>query len=161
MKIINLKVYASRDELIEMLKNNEAVNKNVKFNTEKGTPHIHLKEKGEKVKLTCEYMGGATKDNAFFNGTRFSGRITERDGCSAVKGVVTTAPIFHLCLALMFVAFIVFCIVRQGFSVVPICLIIFDVFMYWNEFKKQGIIQRYLYRAVKRLEDRKTGNAAR
>ena len=59
MKIINLKVDASRDELIEMLKNNEAVNKNVKFNTEKGTPHIHLKENGEKVKLTCEYMGGA------------------------------------------------------------------------------------------------------
>ena len=161
MKIIHLKVDAPRDELVSMLKNNDAVNKNVKFNTGKGIPHIHLKENGERIKLTCEYMGGATKDNAFFNGTRFSGKITEKDGCSTVKGVVTTAPIFHLCLAIMFVAFIVFCIVRKGFSVVPICLIVFDVFMYWNEFKKQGIIQRYLYRAAKRLEDKRSNNEVR
>lgn len=155
MKIVNLKIDASRGEIIEMLKDNDAVNKNVKFNTEKGTPHIHLKEKGEKIKLTCEYIGGATKDNAFLSGTGFSGKIIERDGYSTVKGIVTTAPIFHLALALMFAIFIVFCIIRQGFSVVPICLVIFDVFMYWNEFKKQGIIERYIYRAVKRLEAKK------
>ena len=33
-----------------------------------------------KLKIKCEYIGGATKDNAFIDGTRFSGRITEKNG---------------------------------------------------------------------------------
>ena len=157
MKIIKISSTASRDELMAMLEDNEAVNKNVTFQATKGTPHIHLREKGKRIRLTCEFVGGATKDNAFLDGTRFIGKITDDENGSTVKGVITTAPIFHAVLIALFAAFVVMCIIRQGFNVVPLCLVAFDVFMYWNEFKKQGIIERYLKRAVKRLEARKNG----
>ena len=105
-----------------------------------------------KLKIKCEYIGGATKDNAFIDGTSFVGKIAEKNGKTEIKGVITTPLIFHLILAVMFIAFVAVCISKQGFSIVPLCLIVFDVFMYKDEFKKQGLIERYIARAVKRLE---------
>ena len=64
--------------------------------------------------------------------------------------MITTAPIFHAFLILFFVASVVAMIVMRGFNAVPICLIIFDVFMHKDEFRKQGIIARYISRAAKR-----------
>ena len=112
-------------------------------------------ETGGKIKIKCEYMGGATKDNAFIDGTVFRGKIIEKTGVTEIKGLITTAVIFHTILIAFFVAFVAVCIARQGFSIVPICLVIFDIFMYKDEFKKQGIIERYVYRAVKISEREK------
>ena len=154
MKIVKYKADVTAEELIALLKNNEAVNKNVRFESETKIPYIHVKEKGEKIKLTCEYMGGATKDNAFLEGTAFSGKIRECEGGCEIKGIITTAPIFHTVLFLMFAAFIVMCIIKQGFNIVPLCLIVFDIFMYKDEFKKQGIIDRYIARAVRRCSEK-------
>ena len=157
MKLIKLESSATKEELLAMLSDNERVTKNVKTedNGRKGTPFMHVKESSGKLRIKCEYIGGATKDNAFIDGTHFSGKITEKNGRTEIKGVITTALVFHLILAAFFLAFIGVCIARRGFSIVPVCLIVFDIFMYKDEFKKQGIIERYLMRAVKRLENRK------
>lgn len=157
MKLIKLESSATKEELLAMLSDNERVTKNVKTedNGRKGTPFMHVKESSGKLRIKCEYIGGATKDNAFIDGTRFFGKITEKNGKTEIKGVITTALVFHLILAAFFLAFIGVCIARRGFSIVPVCLIVFDIFMYKDEFKKQGIIERYLMRAVKRLENRK------
>ena len=153
MKFIKIKTDSKPEAIVSMLKDNETVNKNVKFDDKRGKPHIHVKDNNGKIKLTCEYLGGATKDNAFLSGTSFFGSIREKNGYTEIKGVITTAPIFHLCLFLMFAAFIVVCIVKEAFNVVPICLLIFDIFMYKDEFKKQGIIERYVKRAVRKLSE--------
>lgn len=152
MKFIKFETSASKEELLAMLTDNDRVNKNVVFEDKKGTPHINVKEADGKIRIKCEYVGGASRDNAFIDGTRFIGRINEKNGVTEIKGVITTALVFHLILAVMFIAFIGVCIARGGFSIVPVCLIVFDVFMYKDEFKKQGIIERYIIRAIKRLE---------
>ena len=152
MKLIKLESSASKEELLAMLSDNDRVNKNAVADDKKGTPFMHVKESGGKIRIKCEYIGGATKDNAFIDGTRFSGRITEKNGKTEIKGVITTALIFHVILFAFFCAFIGVCIAKQGFSIVPICLLVFDFFMYKDEFKKQGLIERYIMIAVKRLE---------
>ena len=155
MKLIKLESSATKEELLTMLADNERVNKGVALDDKRGTPFMHVKEYGGRLRIKCEYIGGASKDNAFIDGTHFSGKITEKNGRTEIKGVITTALVFHLILAAFFLAFIGVCIARRGFSIVPVCLIVFDIFMYKDEFKKQGIIERYLMRAVKRLENRK------
>ena len=151
MKIIKIHSEASKDELIKSLNDRERVNKNVVFNDKRGTPMMKVKQNGERITVTCEFVGGATRDNAFFEGTtKFRGSITECEGGSVISGVITTAPIFHLFLILLFTASVVAMIVMRGFNVVPICLIVFDIFMHKDEFRKQGIIARYLSRAAKR-----------
>lgn len=154
MRSFRYKVNASRDELVELLSDNDKVNKGVTTEYKKGNPYMHVDTKGEKIKIRCEFIGGATKDNAFIDGTKLRGKIVERDGYTEFSGVIMTAPIFHAILILMFAAFIVMCIVKQGFNVVPICLVVFDIFMYKDEFKKQNIIDRYVFRAVKMINRR-------
>ena len=151
MKIIKVYSEASKEELIKSLNDRERTNKNIVFNDKRGTPMMKVKQKGETVTVTCEFVGGATRDNSFFEGTtKFRGRVTECEGGSVISGVITTAPIFHLFLLLLFVASVVAMIVMRGFNAVPICLIIFDIFMHKDEFRKQGIIARYISRAAKR-----------
>ena len=152
MKFIRYETKASKEELLSMLSDNDSLTAGVSSETKKGTPRMHVKEVGGKIKIKCEYIGGATKDNAFIDGTSFRGRITEKNGATELKGVISTAVIFHTVLALFFIAFIAVCIAKQGFSIVPVCLILFDIFMYKDEFKKQGIIESYIARAIKRLE---------
>lgn len=155
MKTFKYKVNASRDELVDLLSDNEKVNRYIKFSDKKGTPLMHVSSSGEKIKITCEFIGGPSKDNAFLDGTKLRGKIVEKDGFTEFRGIITTAPVFHLLLLLMFSFFIVMCIVKQGFNIVPLCLVIFDVFMYKDEFRKQGIIERYVYRAVKQINTSK------
>jgi hypothetical protein len=151
VRAFKYKVNASRDELVELLSDNAGVNRGVITEYKKGNPHMHVDSKGEKIKIRCEFIGGATKDNAFIDGTKLRGKIVEKNGYTEFSGIIMTAPIFHAILALMFFAFIVMCIIKQGFNVVPICLVVFDVFMYKDEFKKQNIIDRYVFRAVKMI----------
>lgn len=151
MKAFKYKVNASREELIELLSDNERVYKFCNCSNKKGTPHMHVSANGEKIKIRCEFIGGTTKDNAFIDGTKLHGKITEKNGYTEFSGVIMTAPIFHTLLFLMFAFFVAICIIRQSFNVVPVCLIIFDIFMYKDEFKKQEFIERYVARAVKKI----------
>ena len=150
MKFINQSIDATKEQFLAMLKDNEATNKNVKFECKRGTPLMHVTEKGDKIKIKCEYIGGATKDNAFIEGTTFKGTLKEKNGALVLSGVILTAPIFHAVLLLAFAAFLIMCIVSGVFNPMPFILIIFDVFMYKDEFAKQGLIERYIKRANKR-----------
>ena len=152
MKFVKIRTSASRQELIDMLSDPERTNRNVTFEDKNGTPTFHLKEKGERVSIRCEYVGGATKDNGFIDGTKFRGSIKVRGGETCVSGIITTAFAFHILLAVLFAFFIYQCISVGGFNVVPLCLLAFDIFMFYREFKKQGLIKRYIERAVKRCE---------
>lgn len=153
MKYVNVRTKAGREEVLSMLKDTERVNRNVKFSEKNGKPVMTLREKGERIGISCEYVGGESGKGSFMGGTRFSGKITEKNGYTEVKGFIMTDPVFHIALAVMCLVFIVMCIVRQGFNVVPVCLVVFDALMYKNEFKKQGVIKRYIERALRRLDN--------
>ena len=156
MKTINVKTNLPKDRLIALLRNNDFVNDGVKFDEKLGKPFMHIKEKKDsKLRITCELTGRATKDDSFFLlGTYFKGKITETEEGSQLTGYIVTAPIYHLVWAALVALFILQCIKLQGFSVVPICLIAINFFMFGNEYKKQGLIERYIKRAVRRASER-------
>ena len=156
MKIIRLDCAASRDELLGVIANSELVNDRVKFDEEKGRPRIHIKEKGNRLRLKCEMVGAPTKDNGFLEGTYFIGRLIESGGTSHLRGVILTAPIYHTFIALIMAIFVLRCIQLVAFNPVPIILLIFSFMMLRKEFEKQGTIERYLLRACRRAEKSKT-----
>ena len=153
MKLINLRSHKEPEELFAAICDNSFVSDGVKFN-EKGTrPHMHVKDKGNgNLKIKCEIMGGPTKDNGFLEGTYFVGRIKKSERGSVIKGIILTAPIFHFALILLTAVIIAQCIFLKAINVIPVFAVLFDVLMFKNEFKKQGYIQRYLMRAISRLE---------
>ena len=153
MKFVKIRTDAPAEHVLSMLADNDRVNKNVTFDEKYGKPYFHLKRKDGSIRIKCEYMGGATKDNAFADGTAFRGRITEKNGVTTVSGVITTAFIFHLVMLALLGVFVYQCISIGGFNAVPLCLLAFDVFMFYKEFKKQGLIARYISRAVRRCEE--------
>ena len=152
MKVVKLESFASRDELLGVIKNSELVNDRVKFDENKGKPLVHVKEKGEWLRIKCEMIGGPTKDNGFLEGTYFVGKLTERDGKTRLRGIILTAPIYHTLLALLLAFYVYRCISLVAFNPVPIILLIFSLMMFKKEFDKQGTIERYLKRAQKRAE---------
>lgn len=155
MKFVNLSFNASREEVLAMLRNNERVNSNVRFDDSRGKPIMKIKEKkSDRINITCEFIGGPSKDNGFLVGTYFSGRLTEKNGVTSLKGTILTAPIYHLFMIALVVVFIFQCFKLKGFSVVPPILVIFDLFMFKGEFQKQGYIKRYLMRASRRMMER-------
>ena len=155
MKFIKEYAECGKEEFLTALKDSENTNKKVHFDEKRGKPTMFVKEKGNSIKITCKYIGGNTRDNGFIVGTYFIGKIKEKDGVSTLSGVVWTAPIFHFLMLAMLVVFIIQCIYMKGFSVVPFCLLAFDLVMFWPEFGKQGIIKRYIARARKRAENKK------
>ena len=156
MKLINVTARLSKSKLLEILRDNDFVNGGVKFDEKLGKPMMHLKEKNSRVRITCELTGRPTKDDSFFLlGTYFKGRITETEEGTRLSGYVITAPIYHLVWTALIVIFILQCINLGGFSVVPICLIVMNFFMFGNEYKKQGLIERYIKRAIRRADERK------
>ena len=155
MKIVKLSSECTRDEIVSLIKNYELVNANVIFDPKLGKPIFKLKEKGNSLRITCEFLDGRSRDNEFLVGTYFKGRITEKDGVTTLVGVVTTAPIYHSALILMLGAFILQCIRFGGFSPVPIILLAFSFLLFRKEFKKQGIIKRYLDRVFRYTEKNK------
>ena len=154
MKLINLESTVSRTELLDMISNSELVNEKVKFDENKGRPLIHLKTKGDRLRIKCEMVGGPTKDNGFLEGTYFVGKLTEKDGTSRLRGVILTAPIYHTFIVLLMALFVMRCIQLGGFNPVPIILLIFSLMMFRGEFEKQGTIERYLKRALRKAEKR-------
>ena len=154
MQFINIDFDAPKSEVLAMIKDNERVNKNVRFDNDEIKPLMKIKEKENgKIKINCEMIGGPTKDNGFFVGTYFSGKLKEKNGVTKLKGVITTAPFYHLFLIVLIAVFIVQCFRLRGISFVPPLLVVFDLFMFKNEFKKQGYIKRYLYRASRRISE--------
>ncbi len=155
MKMIDLKVNKPKDEVLELIGNSKSVNENVKFDEKAGTPLIHLTEKEGKVKITCEMINRPVKDNGFIVGTYFKGKITEQDGETHLKGVIVTAPIYHIVWFILLAVMIWQCFYHAAISVLPILFVAFEFMMFFGEFKKQGYIERYLHRAFKRLSAKK------
>ena len=157
MKFLNIQTRLPKDKLLKLLRDNDFVNDGVKFEEKLGKPLMHLKEKENgKIRITCELTGRATKDDSFFLlGTYFKGRITETEDGAILKGHIITAPIYHLVWIALVVLFVLQCFRVGGFSVVPICLIAVNIFMFWTEYKKQGIIERYIRRALRRAHEQK------
>ncbi len=154
MKFINVDFQASRDEVLAMLRNNERVNHKVRIDTARGKPTVTVLEKNNnKIKLSCKYVGGPTRDNGFVQGTTLRGKLSEKDGVTKLCGVITTEPVYHFFFFVMVALFIVQCIRMRGISLIPPILIVFNFFMFKNEFKKQGYIKRYVCRAQRRLAE--------
>ena len=149
MKFINYTINAPRDAVLQNLTKNDEIVALEKFDLSNGKPTLRIKRNEDKLTLRCELTERATKDNAFLEGTYFKGKITESDGVTAVKGIILNAPIYHLFLLALTVFFIVQCISVGGFSPVPIILIGFSLLMFRTEFKKQGIIKAFIFRALK------------
>ncbi len=156
MSYLKAEVSATRDEVIEMLSDNDRVNSNVSFEGCNGTPKMKLVEKKGKIRITCEFVGRSKKDNGFLVGTYFKGVVKERaDGTSVIKGYILTAPVYHLIILALIAVFIVQCFRYGGFSVVPVLICLFDILLFKDEFKKRGLIKRYIYRGLSRLEKSK------
>ena len=135
-----------------MIKDFERVNDKVKFDENKGKPLIHVKQKGDRIKIKCEMIGGPTRDNGFLEGTSFIGKLTEKNGVTHLRGVIVTAPIYHTILALILALYVYRSISLGGFNPVPLILFIFSIFLLKSEFEKQGTIERYLKRALRHLD---------
>ena len=155
MKFVKTTLDVSKEQAISLLSDSKYVNENVKFYEDNRYPRMSLREKGQRIRLSCEIIGGAKKDNAFLEGTHLYGKIRETDGGVKLSGVIVTAPIYHLVLLIFMAIFIYQCFYFGGFSVVPICLLIFSLFMFKDEFKKQRMIYNYILRAKKRAKDYK------
>ena len=149
MLLIRYDIHAPIEEVRASLSDNKKIVDDERFDTSKGYPKIHINEKGEKIKIKCEFTGRARKDNGFLEGTYLVGRFYEKNGITSLKGIVLTAPIYHTVLLALFAFFIYKCISLGGFSIVPICLVLFSAFMFYDEFRKQGIIKKYVFRAFK------------
>ena len=149
MKIVNYKIQASGQDVRSALYDADLIVSKEKFEGAKGTPKFHVKDKNGLFRIKCEYTGTATKDNAFLEGPYFVGRLSEQENQTCLRGIILTAPIYHLIIATLFIFFIVQCIVQGGFTPVPIILLVFSIFMFKDEFKKQAIIKKYIFRAFK------------
>ena len=158
MQFINAEFCGTKEEVIDLLSNNELVNHKVKFDEKLGKPQMRIKEKNGKIRITCEMIGGASKDNGFIIGTFCIGKLKENNGVTRLRGVVMTAPFYHLFLFAFLGIFIYQCIKNAGFSVIPLLAIGMSIFLFKNEFKKQGIIKRYVFRAARRMYESKKGN---
>lgn len=154
MKLIRLHTFASAARVQALLSDPDEVNRNVRFDEKHGTPKMHvMAEDTARISVRCEMLGRGTKDNAFLRGTRFYGRLTEKDGKVRLVGVILTEPLFHILFFAMLALSLVLCFSYGGFSAVPVCLAVFVFFMYRGEYRKQGIIARYLARVIKRAEE--------
>ena len=156
MKFINTTLDLPKEQAIALLSDTKYVNENVKFFDDNRYPRMTIKENGERIKISCEIMGGAKKDNAFLEGTHLYGRIRDNGESVTLKGVILTAPIYHFILLVFMAIFIGQCFYLGGFSVVPICLLVFSLFMFKDEFKKQRLIYNYVLRANKRADGYKS-----
>ena len=156
MNFLNITARGSADGLKKFMQNSELVNDGVVFNEKYGTPRMSFRwGSGDtgRFRMKCEMTGRATKDNAFLIGTVFYGRIREKDGVVSLNGFSVTSPFYHICLAALLVFFIIRCITVGGFSVVPVCLLVFSIVMFIPEFRKQGYMKRYLMRAARRYSE--------
>ena len=164
MKFIDIRTYESKDDVLSYIKNNDKVNEGVRFEDRQGgKPHMHIKEKDGKLKIKCEMIGRPTKDNGFLTGTIFRGSISEEDGVTRLKGVITTSFIYHLIMIGLAIFWVVFMLLYSAYQFITFFVLLgaFEFFFFKDEFKKQGYISRYLVRAIRRLEKEKSPRSAR
>ena len=154
MKFIRLSSAVGSDELLSVIKNQALVNDGVKFNEDNGRPVMKITERSGRLFIRCEMVGGPTRDNGFIVGTSFVGKITEKNGVSTLRGVITTAPLYHAAMLTLIGIFVYQCFRLGGFSIVPVCIALVGFLLTKNEYKKQGIIHRYLLRAYRRAENK-------
>ena len=158
MKLINISTSKGKDEVLAAIKDNNKVNEGVRFDDKHGgKPLMHVKESDGKLRIKCEMIGRPTKDNGFLAGTVFRGSITERDGVTTVKGIITTSVIYHLALLALIVLVFVQMFIHSAYGLISVLIfaIGFEFMFFTDEFKKQGYIERYLARAIRRLESGK------
>ncbi len=154
MKIVFCTADATKEEVLSWLTNPGRTNAGVRFDEGKrGTPTMLVASKNDRVSVRCRYVGGTTRDNGYLMGTWFSGRLREKNGKTHISGIIVTEPILHLLWLGLIVFFLVTCLQRGGFSVVPLCLAAIAVFLFLGEYRKQGIIKRYVIRAARRAGD--------
>ncbi len=149
MLFVNYKIDADRETVLSNLKNNDRVVSEENFDLSKGKPKMHIKEKGDLLKIKCEMTERATKDNGFLEGTYFIGRLKMVGDTSKISGVIVTAPIYHTIFLILFLIVIVQAIMIGGIPITGIFLIFADIIMFSGEFKKQPLIKRYIFRALK------------
>lgn len=149
MLFVNYKIGAPKETVLANLKDNERVCSEEKYDTAKGTPKFHLKEYGKFLRIKCEMTGRATKDNGFIGGTSFIGRVSDKDGRTRVFGLITTSPIYHLVFLAFLIAAVCIGISIGGLPLTAIILIPFDLLLFKDEFKKQPLIKRYIFRSLK------------
>ena len=156
MKIVRFETAAPREEVLNAIKNSNEVNRSVKFDDKLGRPLIKVKEKegSPRLRVTCEMIGGPTKDNGFIVGTFFAGKLTEKNGTTRLSGILLTAPIYHLLVIAFCIYFLVKSILLGGFTVMPIFVVGFTVLLFKDEYKKQGIIHRFFARAIRYAENK-------
>ena len=106
MKFVNTTFDMPKDRLLSLLSDNDYVSEKVKFFEDNRYPRVSVKEKGKRIKIGCEIMGGAKKDNAFLEGTHLFGRIRDNGESLTLKGVILTAPIYHTILLIFMAIFI-------------------------------------------------------
>lgn len=147
MLIVNEKTKASRESVLRVFdKTKDMATGNPKL----GRPTMILKEKDGKIRLYCQYIGGASRD--FGKTTYFIGRLRERDGETRLRGVVVTEPLFHIPFIALLVFFVWRCISLGAFNVVPVCLAVFCIFMFRGEYAKQPLIKGHIKRVFKVAE---------
>lgn len=152
MKLINYKTAAPREELLSLIKDSNRVNEKVKFDEKRGRPQMFVKERKKSLTVTCRYIGGNSRDDGFIIGTFFWGRLTEKNGVTHLSGIILTAPLFYAAILGLLVYSIIADIMKGGFNPVAVIIAAFSYLMFRPEFQKQGVIARYLYRAVRMSE---------
>ncbi len=153
MKFVNIKSSCSREHLYSMLCDSERVNKHVKFDEKTGRPHIKLSERFGLLFMTCEMIGGSGRDNGFLVGTFFVGKLSSKGDGSRLRGLILTAPLYHLALIGFCIYFLIQSFIVGGITLVPILLVVFNYFLFKDEFKKQGIIKRFAHRAARMADE--------
>ena len=152
MKLVNYKTTAKREQLLSLIKDSNRVNEKVKFDDKLGRPQMFVKERKNSITVTCRYVGGNSRDDGFIIGTFFWGRIVEKNGETRLNGVILTAPLFYAAILGLLVYSIIRGIALGGFNPIALILAVASYLMFRGEFKKQGVIERYLHRAIRMSE---------
>ena len=151
MKLVSVNISGNKDSVLSLLRSYDNINSDVQFDDKIGRPTFRFRQKGSWLTVDCRMVGGPSRDNGFLIGTVFLGRIKEKGDYTSIKGVITTAPVYHLGLLGLSAFYIYKCIELGGFNPIPPILLIFSLFLFKNEFKKQGIISRYFKRAERKI----------
>ena len=113
---------------------------------------MFVKERKNSITVTCRYVGGSSRDDGFIIGTFFWGRLVEKNGETRLNGIILTAPLFYAAILGLLVYSIVRGIALGGFNPIALILAVASYLMFRGEFKKQGVIERYLHRAIRMSE---------
>ena len=149
MLFVNYDISAPIELLASNIKDNDTIVAEENYNLKNGKPKMHVKQKGDRLKIKCEMTEMGTKDNGFLEGTYFIGSMKEKNGKSVVSGVILTAPIYHFIFLVLLGIVIYQSITMVAIPITAIFLVLFDIMMFKAEFAKQSLIKRYIFRAFK------------